>query len=229
MGTTSGLMLRAPLLACLSPCSAYLPYTDAYALQEPAAESSKAPAADVPSSPPAVESVEIDDMEAIGLPPKLNPGDMRSPICVILGHVDTGKTKLLDKIRRTNVQGGEAGVCPLSPLPPVLRFFIVRGRSLSLTVTCPPATAPLFICTGGITQQIGATYFPMKRIRSLTDQIEDNPTDIYKVPGLLIIDTPGHESFTNLRARGSSLCDIAILVVDIMHGASPSLAYAPSV
>jgi translation initiation factor 5B len=97
----------------------------------------------------------------------------------MLGHVDTGKTSLLDKIRGTAVQMREAG---------------------------------------GLTQQIGASYFPFETLVAITQKLMQNVNFNVKVPGLLVVDTPGHEAFANLRSRGGSVADIAILVIDAMHG-----------
>ncbi len=71
---------------------------------------------------------------------------------------------------------------------------------------------------GGLTQQIGASYFPFETLVAITQKLMQNVNIDVKVPGLLVVDTPGHEAFANLRTRGGSVADIAILVVDAMHG-----------
>jgi len=108
---------------------------------------------------------------------------IRQPIVAVLGHVDSGKTSLLDKIRGTGVQGREAG---------------------------------------GITQHIGASFLPSDTIKNVCGQLFAKLSGGHSdIPGLLVIDTPGHEIFTNLRARGGSAADIAILVVDVNRGFQP--------
>lgn len=108
---------------------------------------------------------------------KLN---IRQPIVSVLGHVDHGKTTLLDEIRGSTVANREAGK---------------------------------------ITQHIGATEVPIETILEICGKLVSN-MDI-KIPGLLFIDTPGHHSFTTLRARGGALADLAILIVDIKEGFKP--------
>ncbi len=107
---------------------------------------------------------------------------IRSPIIVVVGHVDHGKSTLLDKIRKTTVQKSEAG---------------------------------------GITQSIGATEIPTEKIKEISGPLLEKLNIKLDIPGILAIDTPGHEAFTNLRKRGGSIADLAILVIDINEGVMP--------
>ncbi|MBE43665.1 MAG: translation initiation factor IF-2 [Thaumarchaeota archaeon] len=104
---------------------------------------------------------------------------LRQPVVAVLGHVDSGKTSLLDKIRGTAVQVREVG---------------------------------------SITQHIGASFFPIETIKQVCGTLLEKSNTEIKIPGLLVIDTPGHEVFANLRMRGGSAADIAILVLDVMKG-----------
>ena len=107
---------------------------------------------------------------------------IRQPIVVVLGHVDHGKTTLLDKLRGTTVAKREPGQ---------------------------------------ITQWIGASLLPSQTIEEICGDLLEQFHFQLKVPGILFIDTPGHETFSNLRRRGGSAADIAILVVDVTKGIEP--------
>ena len=106
---------------------------------------------------------------------------IRQPIVTVCGHVDHGKTSILDKLRQSAVHKGEAG---------------------------------------GITQKISFSVYPAENLKASCPLIEQQGIKL-KIPGFLLIDTPGHAAFTNLRKRGGSLADLAVLVIDINEGIKP--------
>jgi len=109
---------------------------------------------------------------------------IRQPIVTIAGHVDHGKTSILDSLRQTKVAEKEAG---------------------------------------RITQKISFTLFPAENIKKGCYLLDKYNISL-KIPGFLFVDTPGHQAFTNLRKRGGSLADLAVLVIDINEGIMPQTA-----
>lgn len=114
---------------------------------------------------------------------------IRQPIVTVAGHVDHGKTTLLDSIRGSKVAEKEAGL---------------------------------------ITQKISFTLFPAEHIKKGCLLLDKYNIPL-KIPGFLFVDTPGHQAFTNLRKRGGSLADLAILVIDINEGIMPQTAEVLSI
>lgn len=109
---------------------------------------------------------------------------IRQPIVTVVGHVDHGKTSILDCLRSSALQEKEAG---------------------------------------GITQKISFTSYPLKQLKIACPLIEKSNLNL-DIPGFLLIDTPGHAAFTNLRKRGGSLADLAVLVIDVTEGIKPQTA-----
>lgn len=122
---------------------------------------------------------------------------LRSPICGIFGHVDSGKTSFLSKLKS---------------------FETVEA--------------------GGITQGVSSVFIPIDKIKSMCKKIIDlseilnphkdkaqpsvtNSEFEIKIPGILFIDTPGHEAFSNFRQKASDICDMGIIIIDIEKGVEP--------
>lgn len=82
---------------------------------------------------------------------------------------------------------------------------------------------------GFITQHIGATEVPVQTIKDIAGPLVQKFGFTLNVPGLLFIDTPGHEAFTNLRERGSSIADLAVLMVDAQKGLQPQTKEAMTI
>lgn len=121
----------------------------------------------------------------------LNSDLLRAPICGIFGHVDSGKTSFLSKLKS---------------------FETVEA--------------------GGITQGVSSIFISIDKIKSLSEKLIDlkevfagsknesnNSTQLeIKIPGVLFIDTPGHEAFSNFRKTAAEICDMAIVIIDIENG-----------
>jgi len=105
---------------------------------------------------------------------------IRSPIVVLLGHVDAGKTTLADKIR------GTAVALKMEP--------------------------------GFLTQATGCSFIPLELIKKICGSLLEKLKIELEVPGLLLIDCPGHAAFMGMRKRGGNISDLAILVVDVIEG-----------
>jgi len=104
---------------------------------------------------------------------------IRSPIIVTVGHVDHGKTTLLDRIRGSAVTKLEPGM---------------------------------------LSQHVGASYIPIETVKGICGELLKKMKIDITIPGLLMLDTPGHAAFITLRRRGGAVSDLAVLVVDVTEG-----------